>query len=103
MSPTAQAVSLVPGPRLLTLTATGQVTTVSKDDPAGSRAVSALRCDRVYAAAGTGACLYADGVLGTVKLLVLGQDLQQRRSFPVAGLPNRVQTIGLTHGGPRSW
>jgi hypothetical protein len=91
MSPTAQAVSLEPGPRLLTLTATGQVTTVSKDNPAGSRAVSTLKCDRIYAAAGTGACLYADGVLGTVKLLILGQDLKQRQSFPVTGLPNRVR------------
>jgi WD40-like Beta Propeller Repeat len=91
MSPTAQAVSLEPGPRLLTLTGTGQVTTVSTDNPAGSRAVSALKCDRIYAAAGTGACLYADGVLGTVKLLILDQDLEQRQSIQVTGLPNRVR------------
>jgi hypothetical protein len=91
MPRTAQSVSLEPGPRLLTLTSTGQVTTVSRDNPAGSRAVSSLKCDRIYAAAGTGACLHADGVLGTVELLILDRDLKQRQSIMVDGLPNRVR------------
>jgi WD40-like Beta Propeller Repeat len=41
--------------------------------------------------AGTGACLHADGVLGTVELLILDQDLKQRQSIGVDGLPNRVR------------
>lgn len=91
MPETTHAVSLQPGPRLLTLTSTGQVTTVAKDNPAGPRAVSSLKCDRAYAAAGTGACLHADGVRGTVELLILDQDLNQRQSIQVDGIPNRVR------------
>lgn len=88
---TTHAVSLEPGPRLLTLTGTGQVTTVAKDNPTGPRAVSSLKCDRVYAAAGTGACLHADGVRGTVELLILDQDLKPRQSIRLDGIPNRVR------------
>lgn len=88
---TVLSVSLEPGPRLLTLTSTGQITTVAKDNPTGSRAVSNLKCDRIYAAAGTGACLYSDGVLGQVEMHILDRDLKQRQSFPVFGIPNRVR------------
>lgn len=88
---TAEVVSLAPGPRLLTLTSTGQVTTVDKANPAGARAVSATKCDRVYAAAGTAACLFADGVLGTVSMRVLDADLKERKAIEVSGVPNRVR------------
>jgi hypothetical protein len=88
---TTQAVSLQPGPRLLTLTSTGQITSVSKDDPAGFRAVSSVKCDRIYAAAGTGACLRSDPVHGAVNLIILDQDLKQRQTLAVDGLPNRVR------------
>lgn len=88
---TENAVSLAPGPRLLALTSTGQVVTVAKDDPNGPRAVSSLKCARVYAAAGTGACLRSDPRYGTVDLLILDQDLKQRQSIRVDGLPNRVR------------
>lgn len=51
--PQAETASLAPGPRLLTLMSTGQVTTVDKDNPGGDRAVSKTKCDRIYAAAGS--------------------------------------------------
>ncbi|MFD7259017.1 TolB family protein [Streptomyces sp. NPDC059874] len=98
---TTHGVSLAPGPRLLTLMSTGQVTTVDKDDPDGTRAVSKTKCDRIYAAAGTVACLYADGVLGTVTMRILDADLQERKSIPVSGIPNRVRVS--TSGRMVSW
>ncbi|MGH3863398.1 hypothetical protein [Actinokineospora sp.] len=88
---TAETVSLAPGPRLLTLTSTGQVTTVDKANPGGARAVSTTKCDRVHAAAGTGACLFADGVIGTVWLRVLDADLRERKAIEISGVPNRVR------------
>ena len=84
-------VSLAPGPRLITLTGTGQVTSASTRDPDEPRAVSDVKCDRIYAAAGTGACLRADGVLGKVRLVLLDEDLKEVDSIPVTGLPNRVR------------
>lgn len=89
--PTAQPVSVAPGPRLLTLMSNGQVTTVDSDDPGGRRLVSQTKCDRIYAAAGTAACLYSDGVLGKVTLSILDQDLRPRDVIPVAGVPSRVR------------
>jgi hypothetical protein len=87
---TAQAVSLEPGPHLLTLTRTGQVTSVAMDDPTGARAVSSVKCDRIYAAGGTGACLRT-GEHGLVELVILDQDLGQREAIPVDGIPNRLR------------
>ncbi|WP_256355884.1 hypothetical protein [Streptomyces sp. PKU-EA00015] len=98
---TAQTVSLAPGPRLLTLMSTGQVTTVDKHDPRGSRAVSKTKCDRIYAAEGTVACLYADGVLGTVTMRILDTNLSERKAIPVSGIPNRVRVS--TSGRMVSW
>ncbi|MGP3947515.1 TolB family protein [Streptomyces sp. 7N604] len=98
---TAQTVSLAPGPRLLTLMSTGQVTTVDKDNPGGTRAVSKTKCDRIYAAARTVACLYADGILGTVKMRILDADLRERKAIPVSGIPNRVRVS--TSGRMVSW
>ncbi|MGP3926986.1 hypothetical protein [Streptomyces sp. 8N616] len=98
---TAQTVSLAPGPRLLTLMSTGQVTTVDRDNPGGTRAVSKTKCDRIYAAAGTVACLYADGILGTVTMRVLDADLKERKAIPVSGIPNRVRVS--TSGRMVSW
>ncbi len=91
LPPTAQGVSLEPGPRLLTLTGNGQVTTVAKDSPAGFRAVSSVKCDRIYAAAGTGACLRADNLHGQVDLLILDRHLNATQSIRVDGLPNRLR------------
>ena len=88
---TARIVSLAPGEKLLTLTSTGQITTVDKSTPSGDRAVSATRCDRVYAAAGTVGCLFADGALGTVTMRVLDADLRERKTITVGGVPNRVR------------
>ena len=87
----AKQVSLEAGPRLLTLSPTGQVTTVSTVDSAEPRAVSEVKCDRIYAAAGTGACLKLDGVLATVELVLLDKDLKPREAHQVSGLPNRVR------------
>ncbi|MCJ1676010.1 hypothetical protein MTF65_01250 [Streptomyces sp. APSN-46.1] len=98
---TGETVSLAAGPRLLTLTSTGQVTTVDKGDPAGKRAVSKTKCDRVYAAAGTVGCLHADGILGTVAIRVLDADLKELKAIPVSGVPNRVRVS--TSGRMVSW
>lgn len=98
---TAQTVSLAPGPQLLTLMSTGQVTTVDKNDPGGTRAVSTTKCDRIYAAGGTVACLHADGILGTVKMRILDAGLRERKVIPVSGIPNRVRVS--TSGRMVSW
>lgn len=53
--------------------------------------MSKTKCDRIYAAAGTAACLWADGVLGTVKMRILDANLRERKAIPVTGIPNRVR------------
>lgn len=57
----------------------------------GRGAVSPVRCDRLYAAAGTGACLRPDGALPTYQLAVLDRDLRVRREIPLVGVPNRAR------------
>ncbi|MBV1850066.1 TolB family protein [Catellatospora tritici] len=69
----------------------GQLATVSAADPAGPRTVSALRCDRVYAAAGTGICLRPDGLLPTYQLVWLDADLGHAAEIPIVGVPNRAR------------
>ncbi|GII63983.1 TolB-like translocation protein; signal peptide [Sphaerisporangium krabiense] len=78
------------GPRLQALT-NGLLSTVSAADPGGPREVSALKCDRAYAAAGTVACLTPVGPLGATSLLVLDASLRERRSVPLRGFPNRLR------------
>ncbi|MEV4655988.1 hypothetical protein [Micromonospora sp. NPDC049301] len=84
-----QAVTLAPGPRLLTVT-DRHVSSVATADPTGPRTVSGLECLRVYAAAGTGVCLRPE-TPWTYQVVVLDAALRPTRSVAVPGLPNRAR------------
>lgn len=93
----AAAVSLAPGPRLLVRDARpgpgrGRLATVERTDPAGPRQVSALECERVYAAAATGVCLRArHGLTIEYEALVLDQRLRERARISLPGAPSRAR------------
>ncbi|RCG27026.1 hypothetical protein DQ384_27520 [Sphaerisporangium album] len=78
------------GPRLQVLT-NGRLSTVSSADPGGPREVTALACDRAYAAAGTVACLKPAGPLSATSLSVMDASLKERASVPLRGFPNRLR------------
>ncbi|MEU9886269.1 hypothetical protein [Sphaerisporangium sp. NPDC051011] len=78
------------GPRLQVLT-NGRLSTVSSADPGGPREVTALECDRAYAAAGTVACLKPAGPLSATALSVMDTSLKERASIPLRGFPNRLR------------
>ncbi|MET8681428.1 hypothetical protein ABZW18_28580 [Streptomyces sp. NPDC004647] len=82
--------ALAAGPRLQVLS-NGRLSTVSRNDPAGPRAVSPLQCDRAYAAAGTVACLRPVDPLKATQLVILDSDLRRQRAVPVTGFPNRLR------------
>ncbi|MDG4801935.1 hypothetical protein [Micromonospora sp. WMMD980] len=84
-----RAVTLRPGPRLLAVT-DRHVSTAALADPAGPRAVAALECLRVYAAAGTGVCL-APSSAWSYQVVVLDAELRPVRRLDVPGLPNRAR------------
>ncbi|PWR05514.1 hypothetical protein DKT68_26345 [Micromonospora acroterricola] len=84
-----QAVTLTPGPRLLTIT-DRHVSSVATADPTGPRTVSGVECLRVYAAAGTGVCLKQE-TPWSYQVVVLDAALRPTRSLPVPGLPNRAR------------
>ncbi|CAM3806152.1 hypothetical protein [Smaragdicoccus niigatensis] len=92
------SISLAPD-QLLVVTQR-HLATVSAADPNGPRQVSALSCNRVYAAAGTGVCLRQDSAW-TYSLHVLDRDLKDTTSFPLPGLPNRARVS--TSGRMVSW
>jgi hypothetical protein len=88
-----QAAHSVPtgtGPRLMMLS-NGKLSTVSRNDPAGSREVTEQRCDRVYAAAGTISCLRPVGALRAGELAVLDSRLKELKTVPLTGFPNRTR------------
>jgi hypothetical protein len=62
-------------------------------DPAAGRTASSLKCQRFYAAAGTGICLQSvPGVLKqSNRALLLDANLHTLRSFPLAGTPSRAR------------
>ncbi|MGW4891792.1 TolB family protein [Kitasatospora sp. NPDC004240] len=78
------------GPRIQVLS-NGLLSSVSRQDPGGSREVGSLRCERAYAAADTLACLAPAGALEGPKLLVTDRRLNERRSVPLTGIPNRLR------------
>ncbi|MEU6089811.1 hypothetical protein ABZ865_23965 [Streptomyces sp. NPDC047085] len=86
---TADRVTLAPGPRLLVVS-DRHLATVSRDRPGGPRAVARLECVRVYAAAGTGVCVRPDSPWA-YHLVVLDQNLHEKRAVPIPGLPNRAR------------
>ncbi|BCY08061.1 hypothetical protein [Actinoplanes sp. L3-i22] len=91
----ASAVDAGPGDRVLFRSTApagyGRVGTVTRTAPGGPRALSALDCVRVYAAAGRGICLRPDGPLATYQLAVLDASLRVGETYPVVGVPNRAR------------
>jgi hypothetical protein len=91
----AAAVNAGPGDRVLFRSTAagsyGRVATVATSAAAGPRTVSAVSCDRVYAAAGSVICLRPDGPLATYQLAVLDSRLRVRDTYPLVGVPNRAR------------
>ncbi|HTJ31991.1 MAG TPA: hypothetical protein VL738_02045 [Dactylosporangium sp.] len=91
----SEEVDIGPGPRLLVRSTAkesfGHLAVVDAADPKGARKVSAVSCNRVYAAAGTAICLRPDGPLATYQIAVLGRHLEVRDSYPMVGVPNRAR------------
>jgi hypothetical protein len=70
----------------------GYLALISLASPATDRYRTALRCDRVHFAGGSGICLAADrGVITTYSAQTFGPGFQVRHMLPVAGLPSRVR------------
>lgn len=86
----AQSVPTGAGPRLMVLS-NGKLSTVSRQNPAGSREITEQRCDRVYSAAGTISCLRPVGALKAGELAVLDSNLKELRTVPLTGFPNRTR------------
>jgi hypothetical protein len=84
------ASTAVTGPRLVVLT-NGRLSTVSRSDPGGPREVGEQRCDRVYSAGGTTACLRPVGAFKAGELAVLDAGLREVRTVPLTGFPNRAR------------
>jgi Tol biopolymer transport system component len=81
-----------PGQILVRSTADGSMGQVALVDPGtGQRKVSAVSCNRVYAAAGTAICLRPDGPLSTYQIAVLDRNLNERDAYPMVGVPNRAR------------
>ncbi|WP_030435675.1 hypothetical protein [Actinoplanes subtropicus] len=95
------AVDASPGERLLFRSTApgsyGRVATVSRGGGAGPRTVSALSCDRVYAAGGAAICLRPDGPLATYQLAVLDTHLGVKDTYPLVGVPNRARVSPSGH------
>ncbi|MEU0881723.1 hypothetical protein ABZ345_24180 [Lentzea sp. NPDC005914] len=86
----ANSIAVNSGPRLMVLS-NGRLSTVSRQDPAGSREVTEQRCDRVYSAAGTISCLRPVGALKAGELVVLDNQLKELRTVALTGFPNRTR------------
>ncbi|MFF4354812.1 TolB family protein [Streptomyces sp. NPDC001530] len=86
---TADRATLTPGPRLLVVS-DRHLATVSRDHPRGPRTIAPLECVRAYAAAGTGVCVRPDSPW-SYHVVVLDQELHEKRTIPVPGLPNRAR------------
>jgi hypothetical protein len=88
------AVTLTLGPSLLVRSTAdadrGHLVAVSATDPGGPRAVSPVSCTRVHASGGTGVCLRQDSDL-TTYLVVLDEQLTEKREIPLFGLPSRAR------------
>lgn len=67
----------------------GHVALAPIDAADGPRYLTALRCDRVYLAGGSGLCLQADGLAG--RALVIDERLQVRATLALSGPPSRAR------------
>ncbi len=97
----AAAVDASPGQRLLFRSTAagsfGRAATVARGNAAGPRTVSALDCNRLYAAAGAALCLRPDGPLATYQLAVLDAHLAVKDTYPLVGVPNRARVSPSGH------
>lgn len=69
----------------------GKVATVPLDRPGAVRTVGATRCDRLYAAHGTGVCLQRTGPVPGTYVTVLDRELRRVRRVRTEGFPNRAR------------
>ncbi|MFD8612787.1 hypothetical protein [Streptomyces sp. NPDC059631] len=79
----------------------GKVATVPLDRPGAARTVGGTRCDRVYAARGTGVCLQRTGPVPGTYVTVLDRELNRVRRVRTEGFPNRARVSG--DGRMLSW
>ncbi|WP_433075741.1 hypothetical protein ACQP1P_29855 [Dactylosporangium sp. CA-052675] len=86
----AEAVHLQPGDLLVRSTADGSMGRLAVVGGT-TRTVSAVSCNRVYAAAETVICLRPDGPLATYQVAVLDGSLRERDTYPMVGVPNRAR------------
>jgi hypothetical protein len=68
-----------------------QVEKVRMDTPGGPRSNTSLRCQRVYAAAGTTVCLRLAGPGPTYEAAVLDASGNELRAIGLAGIPTRAR------------
>ena len=70
----------------------GRLAAVALDDPAGSRAIFDISCERSYATADSGVCVTAKrGVVQTYGLSMLDPQLQPVTATKLVGLPSRAR------------
>lgn len=70
----------------------GTVSLVPLDVPEGQRTITALRCERVYFAAGQGLCLTANRRMVTsYSAITFDVDFQPRHTFQLNGMPSRAR------------
>lgn len=70
----------------------GRLSVVSLADPGGTRTVLDLGCERVYATAGSGACVTAKrGITPSYSLVGLDDQLRQVGEEELLGLPSRLR------------
>lgn len=69
----------------------GQVEQVALADPGGRRTPTALRCQRVYVAAGTTVCLRLAGIGPSYEAAVLDAKGTVLRTVPLPGTPSRAR------------
>ncbi|MDJ0340925.1 TolB-like translocation protein [Streptomyces sp. H10-C2] len=76
-----------------------ELASVPAADPKAGRTASGVKCQRFYAAAGTGVCLQSapGAVAQSNRALVLDKNLGTLRSFPLAGIPSRARVSPSGH------
>ncbi len=70
----------------------GKLVVVALSDPSGTRAASALECDRVATAAGIGVCMHtSQGVFTTYEAEIFDANFDVLHRISLPGLPSRVR------------
>jgi len=70
----------------------GAVSLVPLDVPEGPRTITALRCERVYFAAGQGLCLTANRkTVTSYSAITFDGEFQPRHTFQLSGIPSRAR------------